>query len=303
MAENVPLVSIVIPTFNRAGLLKSAIESCLRQTYGNVQIVVSDDGSTDGTDQMMNEYMSKFRSVVFAKNSKYRKGPNGNRNSGFDGAAGDFICLIDDDDELMPEAVAEMINAHNKTGKRYMISNCATADGKWTGFGLEGDCEITYLDAVCGRFYGDFFVMFHRDLLGEMRFDDRTYGGEYALWGRLLRKENGWYTAKPLQLKRYGDSGVTAGYYQHADGVLLAYEAILSDFGGDIKRHDPERLTRLMSIASLYAKLCGEHRKAFSYLLESLRFDKSAGRSYATLLLLFMPAGLVKRLINIKTIY
>lgn len=86
-------VSVTIPTFNRAHLLGSAIDSVLRQTYRNLEIIVIDDGSTDGTDQLVARYGDKVR---------YFKQPNGGlgaaRNAGLDRATGDCIAFLDSDD-------------------------------------------------------------------------------------------------------------------------------------------------------------------------------------------------------------
>jgi len=86
-------ISVTIPTFNRAHLLGSAIDSVLRQTYRNFEIIVIDDGSTDGTEQMVARYGDKVR---------YFRQPNGGlgvaRNAGLDRATGDCIAFLDSDD-------------------------------------------------------------------------------------------------------------------------------------------------------------------------------------------------------------
>lgn len=86
-------ISVTIPTFNRAHLLGYAIDSVLGQTYRNFEIIVIDDGSTDGTEHLVARYGDKVR---------YYKQPNGGlgaaRNAGLDRAIGDCIAFLDSDD-------------------------------------------------------------------------------------------------------------------------------------------------------------------------------------------------------------
>jgi glycosyltransferase involved in cell wall biosynthesis len=86
-------VSVTIPTFNRAHLLGHAIDSVLRQTYADVEIIVIDDGSTDNTADVVAKYGDRVR---------YYWQPNGGlgaaRNAGLDRATGDWIAFLDSDD-------------------------------------------------------------------------------------------------------------------------------------------------------------------------------------------------------------
>src|SRR3954454_19415660 len=86
------LVSVAIPTYNRAYILDKAIESALAQTYRPVEIIVIDDGSTDGTAELVGRYPEL----------RYFHQPNGGlsaaRNSGLRQARGEFIALFDSDD-------------------------------------------------------------------------------------------------------------------------------------------------------------------------------------------------------------
>lgn len=100
-----PLVSIIIPSFNMAGLAVRAVESVLNQTYKNIEIIVIDDGSTDDTRQ---------RLEVFGDRVKYLYKPNGGvcsaRNVGLKMASGKFIGLLDSDDTYMPEKVERSLD-------------------------------------------------------------------------------------------------------------------------------------------------------------------------------------------------
>jgi GT2 family glycosyltransferase len=95
-----PLVSVVVPTFNRSGLLCRAVESALRQTYANMEVVVVDDGSTDDTPAVVKDRYGTDSRV------KYLRVNNGGvsraRNIGIANSTGDFVGFLDSDDYWLP---------------------------------------------------------------------------------------------------------------------------------------------------------------------------------------------------------
>ena len=100
-----PLVSIVIPTYNRAHLLGQAIHSALAQTYAPVEVIVVDDGSTDDTAAVVAGFGDRVRYVAIANG-----GSSVARNAGLEAARGEFIALLDDDDLLEPGLVAQAVD-------------------------------------------------------------------------------------------------------------------------------------------------------------------------------------------------
>lgn len=93
-----PRVSVCIPTFNRVGLLRLAIESVLGQSYDDWELIVCDDGSTDGTADFMAGFSSDPR-IHYIRHSR-NIGKSNNMRSGFDFARGDYFVKFDDDDRL-----------------------------------------------------------------------------------------------------------------------------------------------------------------------------------------------------------
>lgn len=91
--ENSPLVSVIIPTYNRAERVCEAVESVLKQDYTTVEIIVVDDGSTDNTQRLLKKYQKKI-SVLHQEN----RGVSAARNIGIRHSKGDYIALLDSDD-------------------------------------------------------------------------------------------------------------------------------------------------------------------------------------------------------------
>jgi glycosyltransferase involved in cell wall biosynthesis len=96
-----PLVSIIIPTFNRAHLIGETLDSVLTQTYTNWECIVVDDGSTDETDNLVTDFCKRdHRFQYHHRPSDGPKGANACRNFGFEVSKGEYIQLLDSDDVL-----------------------------------------------------------------------------------------------------------------------------------------------------------------------------------------------------------
>jgi glycosyltransferase involved in cell wall biosynthesis len=96
-----PLFSVVIPVYNREKLVGPTIDSALAQTFTDYEMVVVDDGSTDGTANVLRAYGTKIKAVRQAN-----QGPEVARNLGITMATGEYVALLDSDDLLWPHALA-----------------------------------------------------------------------------------------------------------------------------------------------------------------------------------------------------
>jgi glycosyltransferase involved in cell wall biosynthesis len=110
-AEYIGLVSVVIPTYNRAKLLSRSVASCLEQTYPHVEVIVVDDGSTDHTPQVLAAFEEKYGRERFRWVRQDNAGPAVARNTGMDMARGEFLQFLDSDDFLDPEKFAVQVAA------------------------------------------------------------------------------------------------------------------------------------------------------------------------------------------------
>ena len=101
MNTNLPLVSIIIPTYNRAHLIGETLDSVLAQTYTNWECIVVDDGSTDGTDKLIIAYCEKDARLQYFKREILPKGASHCRNIGLEKASGEYCMFLDSDDLLL----------------------------------------------------------------------------------------------------------------------------------------------------------------------------------------------------------
>jgi len=113
-----PLVSVVIPTYNRAQQTIAALESVLAQTYTNFEIIVVDDGSTDDArkaiQRFINERAGGCQPIFFLGQS--RQGASAARNLGIAKARGEFIAFLDSDDLWLPEKLNDQVQAIGQFG-------------------------------------------------------------------------------------------------------------------------------------------------------------------------------------------
>lgn len=110
MSETGPLVSVVIPTYNRRAYAQLAVESVLAQSYQNHEVIVIDNGSTDGTDQVLAAYEDRVRYVRLGSN----RGVSVARNVGIEASRGDWVAFLDPDDLWLLDGLARMVACANR---------------------------------------------------------------------------------------------------------------------------------------------------------------------------------------------
>lgn len=108
---NNPLVSIIIPTFNRVHLIRETLDSVVAQTYTNWECIIVDDGSTDSTEEVVNTYVKNDERFHFKKRPiDSVKGANSCRNFGAKVAQGQYLIFLDSDDYLQDFCLAQRLN-------------------------------------------------------------------------------------------------------------------------------------------------------------------------------------------------
>ena len=188
------LISVVMPCYNAAPYVEEAVQSVLGQTYPQVELIVVDDGSTDGSTEILQRLATEYPervSVVYQN----RAGPFVARNHALAHANGNFIAFLDADDTWHPDALRRMHEA----------LEAELADVAWCGWQAFGPTatdtqpnsppEFDAAEAV-GHFmqHGTWplnSMLIRRQLIDELRgFSERTPTAmDYDLWLRLLARQ------------------------------------------------------------------------------------------------------------------
>ncbi|WKK67349.1 glycosyltransferase family 2 protein [Lutimonas zeaxanthinifaciens] len=122
--KNPNLVSVIIPTYNRAHLIGETLESIMNQTYENWECIVVDDGSTDNTKEVMKKYCSLDKRIkYFPRPTNRPKGGNGSRNYGFEISSGEFINWFDSDDLMHKDKLSLQVSSLIQSEYPFSVCN------------------------------------------------------------------------------------------------------------------------------------------------------------------------------------
>lgn len=128
-----PLVSIIVPVYQVKDYVGECVESLLRQTYTNLEILLVDDGSTDGSGAICDEHASRDDRIRVIHQEN--QGLSAARNTGLDQALGEYVAFVDSDDAVLPDFIETLYDMAN----RYQadIAACSYERGKNEGTGTQ----------------------------------------------------------------------------------------------------------------------------------------------------------------------
>lgn len=204
-------ISVVIPSYNHAHFLKTAIESALTQTYRDIEIIVVDDGSTDNTAYVVEEFLGKIH-YIWQEN----QGLSAARNTAIRNSQGEYIAFLDADDLWMPTFLEEQIaniRRNSKVGLTYSWWSYVDKNGKILpergNYNKRGDL---LMQLALMNYWPPVSVMVRKQCIIEAGcFDDKlTALEDWDLWLRIAA--NGWeidYIPRVLVKYRRHDNNMT----------------------------------------------------------------------------------------------
>jgi glycosyltransferase involved in cell wall biosynthesis len=285
-----PLVSVIIPTYNRADTVRRSIDSALEQSYRPIEVIVVDDGSTDTTRDLLEEYGDRIISI-----HQENGGPSIARNTGVDLARGEFIAFLDSDDTWSSTKIARQVRLLLAGGDRVpcCICNAALIDGD------EKNTTTFAVSDVMSNVQEGFwmnpapiiatrFILFNQVVMVRRSAFERVGGynpqmrllEDHDLAFRLAQLGPWAFITEPLVAKDNDTNGIgvvaTLDPLVHSRAWQTALEGIFTEAtGGDPK---VVRLVR-RALADVNTEVCAE---------EMLRNSNQFGRIAARIRLLWM---------------
>ena len=133
--NKIPLVSIGIPTYNRADSLRIAIESAIKQDYDNVQIIISDNCSNDSTRELCEDYIGLFDNIKYYRSEK-NLGPTENFRIALEKSSGEYFMWLADDDFIDENYISECLMTLLANKELVMVGGKSRSfGGRYDGFG------------------------------------------------------------------------------------------------------------------------------------------------------------------------
>ncbi len=317
-----PGVSVVIPTYNRSRFVLEAIDSVLKQTYGDFELIVVDDGSTDNTRELVSNIKDSRLRYIYQEN----QGVSGALNTGILASAAGYIAILASDNIIFEDALEKCVSFmdghpevgfchgqnHTMDGKGRMLRSKKVRGPRVTSI---GDCEKEMVALLLGDSTTRYFMVRRScfDTVGLFNTGLRM-SEDWDMLFRLARLYPVGHLAEPLGIVRNHEQSMTSKV--DVEIVKQAHTAVLESVFSDAKLGPLYRHLRRRAYFGLYCLLArtaartGHRFKGLLYLLSAIRISpQSIFRRQGLLLLInssrvFLPGWLgravVRALIALK---
>ncbi len=272
MTGQVPEISVYMPTRNRRLLLERAVNSVLMQTYQDFELIIVDDGSSDGTAEYLQELaLIEPRVTVF--HNETREGACAARNRAIRASRGQFITGIDDDDEFLPHRLQRL--QESNTGEYSFVTSAQYRDfGKVRKLYGGSRCTITEAMMLCSNSFARNQVLAKKkDLLDIGLFDESMPScQDWDIWTRLvMEKGQGIRIPEPLYVAHTGHS------YQR----ISTSENVLQGYARYYEKH--------------HARMSRSNKKDFKFALKRIGDEKFSLQDVIRLMTRCNVKGLLKQ--------
>lgn len=276
-----PLISIIIPAYNIENYIAKCLDSLLNQTYKNLEIIVVDDGSSDNTGKIVDEYAVKYENirVIHKKNA----GVSSARNLGIEVANGDYIGFVDGDDTVDEEMFKVLIN--NAIKYDADISHCgykmvfpSRIDYYYnTGILVEQDNQLGLKDLIMGNRVEPGLVnkLYKRELFKKVRLNEKIRINEDLLVNYYLFKqsEKSIFYDKCMysyRLRKNSASTSKININKITDPVKVKKE-ILDDLGKESSLYNVTYERYIMALVSICRNIQIRKNKKYKYYIDDAK--------------------------------
>lgn len=217
-----PLISVIVPVYNAEKYLQKCIYSILNQTYQNLEVILIDDGSTDGSGQLCDELSKKDRRIRVIH--QQNQGQSAARNTGLDLISGQYVGFVDSDDWIEPEMFSILYN--RLINENAQISCCGTAEYKngkivsyfnsnlkenFTLSNAEAEKELIYNYRITNSLWDK---LFHANIFTNLRLKLGMIYEDFEIMPKCINAANKiTYTSQPLYCYNLSDNSTIRGTF------------------------------------------------------------------------------------------
>jgi len=224
-------VSVITTTYNRAGLLPRAWDSLNGQTP-SFEWIIADDASTDGTEEVVRSFSDDR--IVYIRHTENRGGPNAGRNWGTRIARGRYVVFLDDDDELYPGSLADMVRRMDEADPRVGVAlfQCVLAGGgRWDDRIVDG-AIYKEKEVVCGDVLGlEKICIYRKEVFDHFTLPEDLLCSEGVFVFSVSKRYNFLMVAQPGRIYHYDATSVSGpeAIVARSRQIAMGYERILAN--------------------------------------------------------------------------
>lgn len=292
---NQPLVSVILPTYNRACLINRSIKSVLNQTYTNIELIIVDDASDDNTEEVVKAFNDNR--IVYIQHIK-NTGGAGARNSGIKKSQGKYIAFQDDDDEWINQKLEKQMNVMLSSSSRVGVVYSSFKRIKNHTFSIiPGNQVLDKEGNILHQLLDDNFVTTQVSLVKKECFltaglfdENLPRLQDWDLWIRIAKHYEFSFIEEPLVNVYHTGDSITTNDKAWIKAQKIILEKYYDDFlhaGNDVAAKQVFRLGR-------YLHRVGLKKESQMYILQALTLNKKL-RFYVGYILTYFPYFLVCR--------
>jgi len=296
-----PLVSVIIPTYNRAHLLSRAIGSVLKQSYQDFELILVDDGSTDDTEKVVKGFHDeRVRYISYEEN----RGGAAARNVGIQVAEGEYLAFLDSDDEWYLDKLERQLKVFEGLSSKFGVVYTG-------GYLIFPDDTKVYIpsddlkptsgdihkDILERSFVNTVSALVRRECFdGAGLFDERLPSvQDRELWMRVSKRYYFHYLKKPL----YYAYAVPNRISSDDEALLAALRIILGKHRHDLSQYPSSLAKHLHRIGNLLCQ-SGRMLEGRKYLAEAIVTDPSGFKSLVAWMASFFGPNGYNKIVSLK---
>jgi glycosyltransferase involved in cell wall biosynthesis len=302
-----PLVSVIIPTYNSADYIEEALQSVFEQTFQDFEIIVIDDGSTDGTVEVLRKYGDRI-SYIFQENN----GPSSARNRGIRAARGEYIAFLDADDLWVSTKLEKQVSLFLQRKGLGMVTTGACSFDEKGVYGYSADKRKTLMVGDIARNIflrsniGTPTVMVRKEIFDSIGFFEENIrqSEDDNMWIRIAAHYDVELIDEALIKVRNHPQRMTLNKSELQRSVQTSIQLLRTKYGDTVKKKIekavPIKLSQLQFAIGYSHYENGDYREARKAFIKGAYYRIRTWKNLLYFMLTFIPPGLAAYLKTLR---